>query len=220
VKEQRLSTEDTSPEGKSRESPTTGEGKAPAGSEAGSATEAKAAYPRGEMKRMLEEAQSKVDSYLANWQRAEADFLNYKKRAEQERDEMAQRTLAVLILDLLPVLDDLERAFNSLPPDLGEPDWMEGIRLIYRKLQALLERRGLAKIKAEGQPFDPSLHEAVRYDKGEEGVVLEELQKGYRLSERVLRPSLVVVGRGKDAGGEEITEEQEGQSIATLEGQG
>lgn len=145
----------------------------------------------------LDTARSRAESYLVNWQRAEADFTNYKKKAEQEKGETAQRTLAALILGILPVLDDLERAFTSLPPELGELAWIDGMQLIYRKLQALLEKQGLTEIKAKGEPFDTSLHEAVKYAEGEEGAVLEELQKGYRLSDRILRPTLVVVGQGE-----------------------
>ena len=156
-----------------------------------------------EAQKQLEEARSRAAGFLANWQRAEADFINYKKRAEQEKGDTAQRTLAALVLELLPVLDDLERGFLSLPPELSGLTWIEGIQLIYRKLRAILERQGLTEIKTRGQPFEPSLHEAVRYADGEGGIVLAELQKGYRLSERVLRPALVVVGKGKE---EEVNE--------------
>jgi molecular chaperone GrpE len=163
------------------------------------------ALPKEETQKELEEARAKAAGFLANWQRAEADFINYKKRAEQEKGDTAQRTLAVLVLELLPVLDDLERGFLSLPPELSGLTWIEGIQLIYRKLHAILERQGLTEIKTKGQRFEPSQHEAVRYADGEEGIVLAELQKGYRLSERVLRPALVVVGKGKGEGSDEKT---------------
>jgi molecular chaperone GrpE len=102
------------------------------------------------------------------------------------------------MLSLLPVLDDLERALNSIPPKATKRPWVEGIRLIERKLRASLEAQGLTPIKALGEPFDPNFHEAVRQDKGKEGIVIEELQKGYKLYDRVLRPAMVVVGNGEE----------------------
>ena len=152
------------------------------------------------LKKALEEERSKAERYRNNWQRAEADFDNYKKRVEQERSEVARFANMVLILNLLPVLDDLERAFNSLSAKLSQLTWIDGIRLIYRKLQATLEAQGLSEIKAVGESFDPAIHEAVTQGEGEEGKVIEELQKGYKLHDRVIRPALVVVGRGKEEG--------------------
>ena len=104
----------------------------------------------------------------------------------------------VLILNLLPVLDDLERAFNSLPAKLSELTWIDGIRLIFRKLQATLEAQGLSGIRSVGEEFNPAVHEAVTLGEGEEGKVIEELQKGYKLHDRVIRPALVMVGKGKE----------------------
>ena len=105
------------------------------------------------------------------------------------------------MLNLLPILDDLERAFTSIPPRLAKLSWVDGIRLIERKLRAILEAQGLSPIKALGEPFDPTLHEAVRQDKGKEGIVVEELQKGYKFHDRVIRPSKVVVGNGEERKG-------------------
>lgn len=150
------------------------------------------------LKQALAEEKAKAEKYLANWQRAEADFANYKKRAEQEKNEVTNFANAMLILNLLPVLDDLERAFASLPPRLQELSWLNGIKLIYRKLQAVLEAQGVTQIKTRGETFDPKFHEAVIHEEGEEGLIIEELQKGYKLKERVLRPALVVVGKGKE----------------------
>ena len=160
------------------------------------------------LKKSLAEEKGKAEKYLSNWQRAEADFSNYKKRTEQEKSELANNANAMLIFNLLPVLDDLERAFASLSPKLVELTWVDGIRLIHRKLQAILEAHGLAEIKALGQPFDPSIHDAVAHYEGEEGVVIDEVQKGYRLKGKMLRPASVVVGKGKaEKAGEENTEE-------------
>lgn len=149
------------------------------------------------LKKALEEEKAKAENYLANWQRTQADFINFKRRTEQERAEMLKYANSVLILNLLPIFDDLERAFNSLPSKLLNFTWIDGIRLIYRKMQAILEREGLKEIEAQGKPFDPLFHEAVMYTEGEENIVLEEVQKGYKFHDRVLRPTLVIVGKGK-----------------------
>jgi len=149
------------------------------------------------MEEALAEAKQKVEEYLANWQRTQADFVNYKRRNEQERQEFGKFANSQLILSLLPVLDDLERAFESATPQVARLKWVEGIRLIDRKLRAALEAHGVSQIKALGEPFDPNLHEAAMHSKGEEGIVVQELQKGYMLHDRVIRPSRVVVGNGE-----------------------
>ena len=151
------------------------------------------------LKQALAEEKEKAERYLANWQRAQADFINYKRRNEQEREDFNKFANATLMLSLLPVLDDLERALDSIPPRSAKLTWIDGIRLIERKLRASLEAQGLTPIKALGEPFDPNFHEAVRQDKGKEGIVIEELQKGYKLYDRVIRPTMVVVGDGEEA---------------------
>ena len=160
----------------------------------------------------LTEQKEKAETYLANWQRAEADFSNYKKRAEQERDELGNSANAALILSLVPVLDDLERAFTSLPLKSVDRTWIEGMTLIHRKLRSVLEAQGLTEIHAVGEPFDPSLHEAVAHHEGEEGVVIGEVQRGYKLNDKVLRPTLAVVGKGKQ---DKADEEDSGGATET-----
>ena len=152
----------------------------------------------GALKQSLAEEKAKAEGYLANWQRAQADFINYKRRSEQDKDEVSKFANTMLMLSLLPILDDLERAFTSIPPHLARLTWVDGIRLIERKLQASLEVQGLSQIKALGEPFDPEFHEAAMHDKGKEGIVIEELQKGYKLYDRVIRPAMVVVGNGEE----------------------
>jgi len=149
------------------------------------------------LKQSLAEEKAKAEANLANWQRTQADFINYKRRSEQEKEEIGKFATSILMLSLLPILDDLERAFTSIPVHLAQLTWVDGIRLIERKLQASLEAQGLSPIKAIGEPFDPKLHEATMYRKGEEGIVIEELQKGYKLHDRVIRPAMVVVGNGE-----------------------
>jgi molecular chaperone GrpE len=150
------------------------------------------------LKETLAEAKAKAEANLAGWQRAQADFINYKKRSEQEKQTLSKFANSVLILNLLPILDDFERAFSSIPPKMGKLSWLDGIRLIERKMWAVLQAQGVSPIKAMGEPFDPQFHEAVRQDKGKEGIVTEEVQKGYMLEDRVIRPTMVVVGNGEE----------------------
>ena len=146
----------------------------------------------------LVEEKEKAERYLANWQRAEADLLNFKKRSEQEKAEVTKFANAMLVMGLLPILDDFERALNNVSSKLAGFSWVDGIRLIHRKLQGVLEYHGLSQIEALGKDFDPALHEAVLEEEGEAGKVIEELQKGYKLHDRVLRPAMVKVGKGKE----------------------
>ncbi|MCH8345972.1 MAG: nucleotide exchange factor GrpE [Chloroflexi bacterium] len=167
----------------------------------------------GTLEEQLANAKEDAQKYLGNWQRAEADFQNYKRRVEQERSESRRFAAAALIINVLPILDDLERALGSLDARLAGLTWFEGIVLIHRKLLVLLDNAGVTPIEAEGQQFDPSLHEAVTHVDGEDGKVLTEVQRGYKLHDRVLRPAMVVVGKGEPAGPsgakEETKEEKE-----------
>ena len=144
----------------------------------------------------LAKAKEDAQKYLANWQRAEADFSYYKRRTEQERDELRRFGNVSLIINLLPVIDDFEPAFSSLDSNLAGLSWFDGIILIYQKLQQLLENAGVKPIEADGQEFDPRLHEAVAHVDGDEGKVVSVVQRGYKMHDRVLRPAMVVVGKG------------------------
>jgi molecular chaperone GrpE len=147
----------------------------------------------------LEEEKEKAQSYLASWQRAAADYQNFKRRVDQEREELSRLGNAALIINFLPLVDDLERALENVDMRLAGLTWLDGIRLIHRKFQALLEMNNVTEIEADSQDFDPNLHEAVMFGQGEEGKVIGVVQKGYKLGGRVLRPALVVVGK-KDGG--------------------
>ena len=168
------------------------------------------------LKQALSQEKEKAENYLANWQRAKADLVNYKRRSEQEKEEIGKFANSALMLNLLTALDDLERAFTSMPPNLAEVSWIDGIRLIERKLQASLETQELSPIKAVGEPFDPHLHEAIRQDKGKEGIVIEEVQKGYKFHDRVIRPSRVVVGNGEAEEKKEVEQENNSQEDSVL----
>jgi molecular chaperone GrpE len=148
------------------------------------------------LQQALAEEKGKAEKYLTSWQRSQADLENYIKRAEQDKSETVEFANRILILDLLPILDDFERALASLPVELDEQNWTEGIRLIYNKVKAVLEAQGLAEIEAEGEHFDPHWHEAAGHLEGEEGVVVEEIRKGYKFKDKLLRPSMVMVGSG------------------------
>src|ERR671937_1435604 len=141
--------------------------------------------------------QAKADDYFAKWQRAAADLANMRRRHEQERQDYMKQANAMLIAELLPVLDSFDRALVSMPPDLRELTWIDGIVLVERQLRMVLERVGLTPIEAEGKPFNPTENEALLHEESDkpEDTVISELQKGYKLHDRVLRPALVKVAK-------------------------
>ena len=152
------------------------------------------------LRQELEEAKAQAAEYLDGWQRARAEFANYKKRNEQERQELFKLANSTLITRLLPIFDDFERAFQTLPSNLLSLTWIDGVALIYRRLQAILDGEGLTPMETEGQSFDPLVHEAVTYEESaehQEGQIIGEVQRGYKLGDRVLRPALVRVAKGK-----------------------
>jgi molecular chaperone GrpE len=136
--------------------------------------------------------------YKDQWLRSAADFKNFKRRTEQERADLIRGASAGLLLKLLPAVDDLERALASVTPDVAATPWYGGFKLIPQKLQTVLESEGVTPIDALGQDFDPNFHEAVIYEaaEGQDGKVVGELQRGYKLRDRVLRPTMVKVGQG------------------------
>ena len=150
-----------------------------------------------DLKKALAEEKARADTYLANLQRSEADFRNFKRRVEQERQESLTWSNAELVRSLLPVMDDLERAFSMADDDLKNATWLEGFRGIQRKLQEVLRAHGCTEIECLGMPFDPNLHEAIVHEDGEEGIVISEHRKGYKMKDKVLRASQVSVGKGK-----------------------
>lgn len=183
--------------------------KEPTNAQASSALGAETAPAEAELddveslRQALAVQKSRAEDLLAKWQRSQADFINYKRRNEQERSDATKYANAMLVLNLLPVMDDLERALNNISTQLAGLTWVDGIVLIYRKLLATLEAHGLSRIESVGRDFDPNLHEAIMYGEGAEGKVIEELQKGYRLHDRVIRPAMVKVGQGTRNGGRE-----------------
>ncbi len=138
------------------------------------------------------------------WMLAAANLENYKKRVQRERQDLQELCLAATIGRLLPILDDLERAFATLPDDLHSLTWTDGLALVHRKMYAILEELGLREIEALGKPFDPAVHQAIVHketDTAQDGYVLEVLQKGYRIGGRILRPALTSVARAPSGSG-------------------
>jgi molecular chaperone GrpE len=146
----------------------------------------------------LDAWQVKASEYLDGWQRSRADFANYKKRIEREQEQVYQNAAGSIIKRYLDVLDDLERALKNRPQSGEGAAWAAGIELIYRKLSSLLENEGVKAMQAEGEYFDPNLHEAITQEDNqdyESGQIIEVIQQGYLLGDRVLRPAQVRIAR-------------------------
>jgi|SRR3954447_249124 molecular chaperone GrpE len=136
--------------------------------------------------------QSEPEDYLALAQRIQADFENYRKRAAREAAAAGERARSGLVRELLPIVDNLERALASAED--GEQHLAEGVRLVHSELVAVLERNGVQQFDPSGEKFDPAEHEALSVrDEGESGLVLDVVEKGYRSNGTVLRPARVVV---------------------------
>jgi molecular chaperone GrpE len=145
----------------------------------------------------LAAAQAEATRNLDGWQRTQAEFANARKRFDKQRVEIYSSAGAETAAKLLPIIDDFERALETAPPvDASNNAWVEGILLVHRKLLSTLEEMGVQAIPAVGEPFDPNVHEALMQEPSDaysSGTVVREMRRGYRLGERVIRPSLVVV---------------------------
>lgn len=142
---------------------------------------------------------AKADEYLDKYRRSVAEFSNYRKRQDREREAELRRISAQVLKRLLPPLDDLDRAMGAVPEEQQDSPWVEGVRLIERKLRAILEEFDVQAIEAVGKPFDPHYHSALmRQESNEypEGTVAQELQRGYMIGDEVLRPTVVSVSTG------------------------
>ncbi|RME06966.1 MAG: nucleotide exchange factor GrpE [Anaerolineae bacterium] len=170
---------DEQPAGETKESPAAGEELSPEA-----------------LQTALEESKAQAAEYLDGWQRARAEFANYKKRIEREREQMQQNLAGEILKRYLPVVDDLELALKNRPQQGEGASWAEGIELIYRKMLSILEAQGVTPMQAEGQMFDPNLHEAVtriQSDQHESDQIVEVVQQGYLIGDQVLRPARVVI---------------------------
>jgi len=151
-----------------------------------------------ELKKELEAIRLKSDEYLEGWQRARAEFANFRKRIDREREQSHQTAAGTIIRRYLEILDDLERALSNRPPEGEGAIWAGGIELIYRKFLKTLESEGVKRMEAEGEMFDPNMHEAISHEESpdhESGQIIEVVQPGYMLGDRVLRPALVRVAK-------------------------
>ena len=144
------------------------------------------------LQEQLEEVQAEVEGKQDELLRSLAEFSNYKKRIERDQVITQQLMKGDIVKRFFPVIDDMQLALQNAPDD----PWVEGIQLIYRKLESILEAEGVVRIEAEGKEFDPNFHEAISQEESEEhesGMVIEVLQQGYLLGERVVRPAMVRV---------------------------
>jgi molecular chaperone GrpE len=143
----------------------------------------------------LENSRNQLNELTRISQQALADLQNFKKRTEEEKIKFVAFANAALISEILPVIDDLERAMNHLPADPAGREWATGIAIVFKKLQDILAAHGLEPIQTTGQNFDPTLHEAMLMEEGTPDQIIRELAKGYKIGERVIRRSQVVVGQ-------------------------
>ena len=149
----------------------------------------------------MEDIERERDQFKAMAQRAQADLVNYRRRVEEERQELQRNANSNLIAKFLGVVDDFERAIDMLPEDAASAGWQEGLLLVKRNLENLLESEGVSKIEAAGKHFDPWEHEAVHYletQDNEDGTVIQVFRDGYRLHDKVLRASQVIVAKAPD----------------------
>lgn len=157
-------------------------------------TEEVAAEPTLEEK--LAAAEAKAKENLDGWQRARAEFANARKRFDKQRLDSRMNALVEMAGKLLPVIDDFDLAFQNVPDEIASNDWYGGLELIPRKLNTILEGIGIERIEAVGQEFNPNWHNAIMQEESADhpsDTVIKEFQAGYKIGERVVRPSVVVV---------------------------
>lgn len=146
----------------------------------------------------LEALEAKAEENLDGWQRSQAEFANYKKRVARDQEQIHSDIRGRVIMRYLEIADDLERALNNRPDEGAGADWANGVELIYRKLMSYLDGEGLTLMQVEGQVFDPNLHEAISQEESEDhasGEIIEVLQSGYMLGDRVFRPAKVKIAQ-------------------------
>lgn len=154
------------------------------------------AAPEADLAQQLAVAQAETADFRDRWLRTQAEFANARKRMDKERTELYTMATTEIVKKLLPIIDDFDRAMGVVPDEISGNNWFDGMELVQRKLAGVLEAVNVTTIDAVGQPFDPNYHEAISQDDSDEfesGHVCRELQKGYKIGDRVLRPSLVSV---------------------------
>ncbi len=152
-----------------------------------------------ELQEDLDQTRQKAEENLEGWRRERAEFSNYRKRIEREQSQLSGNITGEVIKKYLVILDDLSRALKTRPTEGEGATWSQGIELIYRKLQNILDLEGVVRIPAEsGQEFNPEIHEAISHEDSPDyksGEIIEVVQQGYKIGDRVLRPALVRVAR-------------------------
>jgi len=146
----------------------------------------------------LDEWKKQSKEFMEGWQHERADFSNYRKRIERDQQETRQNITAEVVKSFLVIMDDIERALKTRPKEGEAASWAEGIELIARKLQNILESFDVKRIPAEDELFDPNRHEAISHEESPDhtsGQIIEILQQGYTIGERVIRPALVRVAK-------------------------
>lgn len=140
--------------------------------------------------------QAELEEHQQRLLRTQADFDNFRRRTQKEKEDLAKYASSILITELLPVIDNFERALSSGTENGEDSSYVKGVEMIFRQLEGVLKAEGLEEMQSVGQPFNPEYHQAimqVESDEYEEGIVVEEVQKGYKLKDRVLRPAMVKV---------------------------
>lgn len=144
-----------------------------------------------------DDLKSRIDELTADLQRIQADFVNFRRRSDDERGEFLALAKQDIIIQLLPLLDNIGRAMDHIPDDLADNAWAQGVAQVAKQADETFKSLGITRIETVGQPFDPNLHEAIGYEEGEgeHEVVVEELQAGYKAGDRVIRHAIVKVGK-------------------------
>jgi molecular chaperone GrpE len=151
-----------------------------------------------QLKQQLDEMVKQSAENFDGWQRERADFTNFRKYIEREQDQLNQTVTANVVRKFLAVVDDMERAMKNRPVNSDTGPWVEGVDLIYRKLQTILDQEGVSRIGVNVKVFDPACHEAISHEENENyknDEIIEVVQYGYRIGDRVIRPALVRVAR-------------------------
>jgi molecular chaperone GrpE len=171
--------------------PTTGDDPTPAGADGTQEVDLGA-----QLQEELDKVRTEAAEYLEGWQRARAEFANYRKRVDRERQDLFKQASVDVLKQLLPVIDDFDRAVENVPQEIADNNWVQGMSMVRQKFQTILDNNDLQAIDPLGEAFDPNKHEAIGTDDStemESGHITAVLQKGYVHGEHVLRPALVRV---------------------------
>lgn len=163
----------------------------------------------------IEDLQARCEELAAAHARAIADYRNLERRTQEGRAELRRLTTASVVINVLPIYDDLTRALEAVDEDIAERDWVSGISLIRDKFQGMVAATGAQELEALGQPFDPKLHQAVGYSAGPDGLVVHVMQSGWVVDGHVIRPAMVMVGGGDAAPASSVNDDGAGSGAPT-----